>query len=46
MILHQLANEKETKMCDNDQCVSPNCDCDPCVCTEDDPCHHCVGAPE
>lgn len=33
-------------MCDNDQCVNPECDCDPCVCTEEDPCVHCVSVPE
>ena len=33
-------------MCDNEQCVSPECDCDPCVCTEEDLCYHCVSTPE
>ena len=32
--------------CTNEQCVNPLCDCDPCVCTEEDPCYHCIGAPE
>ena len=40
--------------CTNDQCAaaaqkwpSPKeCDCDPCTCTEEDPCPCCVAAPE
>jgi hypothetical protein len=32
--------------CQNEECVNPDCDCDPCVCTEADPCHHCVGTPD
>ena len=37
---------RETSMCNNDECVNLECDCDPCVCTEQDPCHHCVSIPE
>jgi hypothetical protein len=33
-------------MCNNDECVSNDCDCDPCVCTEQDPCVHCVSVPD
>ena len=33
-------------MCDNDLCINPDCDCDPCECTEADPCKHCISAPD
>lgn len=26
--------------------VARECDCDPCTCTEEDPCPCCLGAPE
>jgi len=28
--------------CVNEQCTNPLCDCDPCLCTEQDPCACCV----
>ena len=32
--------------CENEECQNPECDCDPCICTRDDPCHHCISPPE
>ena len=32
--------------CNNEECVNPYCTCDPCDCTEDDPCHCCISPPE
>ena len=32
--------------CGNTECENPLCTCDPCECTEDDPCPCCIGAPE
>ena len=28
--------------CINEECKNPLCDCDPCDCTEDDPCSCCL----
>ena len=32
--------------CGNTECENPLCTCDPCNCTEDDPCSCCISAPE
>ena len=32
--------------CNNKECLNPYCTCDPCDCTEDDPCHCCISPPE
>ena len=28
--------------CTNQKCKNPECNCDPCECTEENPCVHCV----
>jgi len=28
--------------CNNEKCKNPDCDCDPCECTEENPCVHCA----
>lgn len=28
--------------CTNEKCKNPECNCDPCKCTEENPCVHCV----
>ena len=32
--------------CNNEECENAFCTCDPCECTEKDPCSCCVGAPD
>lgn len=32
--------------CNNEECLNPHCTCDPCDCTEEDPCHCCISPPE
>ena len=32
--------------CNNQECANPNCTCDPCDCTEDNPCSCCISPPE
>lgn len=36
----------ENKDCGNYECPNPLCNCDPCVCTEENPCVHCISPPE
>ncbi len=32
--------------CSNEECLNPHCICDPCDCTEENPCPCCIGTPE
>jgi hypothetical protein len=32
--------------CNNEECLKPDCTCDPCHCTEEDPCSCCISPSE
>ena len=32
--------------CGNEECVNPQCTCDACECTEEDPCPCCISPPK
>ena len=33
-------------MCNNSECINPECTCDPCECTEENQCLCCEGIPD
>ena len=32
--------------CGNEECINPQCTCDVCECTEEEPCPCCISPPE